>query len=104
MKIKTFVFPTFEEWEKRKNEVRLELGAYCCEVSAFSWSNDGVTYMLAASLADRNPLNIYTSKIFRRCFEYKGDHEKLKDWYESSVLEFNAFWENHIMETYFETE
>lgn len=102
MKIKKFAFPSFEEWVKKGNKVRVELGAYCCEVGAFSWGNNSTTYMLAASLADRNPLNIYTPQIFSRRFEDGGDVEKLKEWYETATQEFNTFWQNHVNSTYLE--
>lgn len=101
MQIKTFKFPTFEDWEKRGNKIRLEIGAYCCEIRAFSWSKGSTTYMLAASLSNRNPLNIYTNKLFCSRFEYEGDNEKLKEWYETAISEFNTFFENHIKSTYF---
>ena len=58
--------------------------------------------MLAASLADRDPLNIYTPQIFSRSFEDDGDNEKLKEWYETVILEFNKFWQNHVNSTYLE--
>lgn len=104
MTIKYFNFPSFEEWEKKGNEVSITLGAYCCEVRAYTWSNNGTTYMMAASLADRNPLNIYTPQIFCRRFEDYGNKDKLKEWYETSVSEFNTFFKKHIFETYFEKE
>ena len=102
MKLKSFKFPTFEEWEKKECKVRVELGAYCVEVCAFSWSNNGTTYVFAASLVDRNPLNIYTPQLFYRRFEYVGDETPLKEWYEKSVLEFNKFFEELLKKTYFE--
>jgi len=102
MKLKKFIFPTFEEWEIRDNKVRIELGAYCCEVRAYSYGEKTTTYMIAASLADRNPLNIYTNQLFCRRFEYDGDDENLKEWYETVTKEFNAFFENLIRTTYFD--
>ncbi len=102
MKLKSFVFPTFEEWERKGNKVRVELGAYCVEIRAFSWSNTGTTYMFAASLADRNPLNIYTPQIFCRRFEHESDVAKLKEWYEQTVREFNEFFEKLLKDTYIE--
>ena len=104
MKLKSFKFPTFEEWEKKECKVRLELGAYCVEVRAFSWGRDGTTYMFAASLADRNPLNIYTPQIFSRRFEYVGDDGAFKEWYNNTVSEFNQFFENLLRKTYIEEE
>lgn len=102
MKVKQFVFPSFEEWVKKGNEVRVELGAYCCEVSPSAWRSDSTIYMLAASLVDRNPLNIYTPTMFSRSFEDKGDNEELKTWYYTVTLEFNTFWQEHVKSTYLE--
>lgn len=102
VKIKTFRFPAFEEWEKRENNVRVELGAYCCEVRAFSWRNKVTTYMLAASYRDTNPLNIYTAKLFSRLFDDEGDKEKLKNWYETSIKECNEFFVQLIKADYIE--
>lgn len=102
MKVKPFVFPSFEEWVKKGNEVRVELGAYCCEVRPSAWGGGRTIYMLAASLVDRNPLNIYTSKMFSRSFENYGNHEELKTWYETVTLEFNTFWQEHVKSTYLE--
>ena len=104
MKLKTFKFPTFEEWEKKECKVRLELGAYCVEARAFSWSNHGTTYVFAASLADRNPLNIYTPQIFHRRYEYEGDDVSFKEWYDKTVVEFSEFFEKLIRTTYLEEE
>lgn len=101
-KIKKFVFPSFEQWVKKRKRVRVELGAYCCEICASSYGSDSTTYVLAAALADRNPINIYTSQIFTRSFDYVGDDEKLKEWYENAILEFNSFWQGHIKSTYIE--
>ncbi len=102
MKFKSFKFPTFEEWVKKECKVRLEIGAYCVEVRAFSWGNNGTTYKFASSLADRNPLNIYTPQIFCRRYEYTGDDTSFKEWYDNTVVEFNEFFENLLKKTYVE--
>lgn len=102
MKIKLFTFPTFEEWVQKSKNVKVDLGAYRCEIRVFSWTAGTckATYMFAVSLSNMNPLNIYTDKLFYRKFEYEGDIEKLKSWYYTTINEFNVFWENHIKSTY----
>lgn len=104
MTIKTFAFPSFEGWVKKGSVVRVELGAYCCEIRAYSWGNNSTIYKLAASYVDRNPLNIYSPQIFSRRFEDFGDNEKLKKWYDEVTLEFNSFWKNLVISTYIEEE
>ncbi len=105
MKIKKFVFPTFEEWVKRENDTEIVLGAYKCEVGVFCWTSGNCekTYMFALSLSNVNPHNIYTNKLFCDTFNYDGDNEKLKQWYNDTICKFNDFWENHIKSTYFES-
>ena len=104
MKIKSFTFPTFEEWIEKQNKVRIKVGAYSCEIALFSWTigSCNATYKFAVSLSNMNPLNIYTDKLFCSNFEYDGDMEKLKSWYYNTINEFNIFWENHIKSTYIE--
>jgi len=106
MKIKPFAFPSFEEWEKNSKEVEIKVGAYCCQIRIFSWISGTckAVYKFAVSLANENPLNVYTDKLFCRTFKYDGDTEKLKQWYYNSINEFNIFWENHIKSTYIESK
>lgn len=99
-----FIFPTFKDWVINEFEAKLKLGEYCCEIRAFSWGQNSTTYAFGVSLADRNPLNIYTRTIFYKVFEFEGDLEKLKYWYENVIIEFNAFWENYIKTTYLSEE
>lgn len=103
MTIKTFKFPTFKEWEENSyDRFEIKLGNYCAEVGAVCWSKYEITYGFAVSLANCNPHNIYTEKIFYRYFKFTGDTKALKNWYESTISEFNDFWENYIAETYIE--
>lgn len=105
MTIKTFKFPTFKEWEENSyDRFETKLGDYRAEVGAICWESDRLdpTYGFAVSLANCNPLNIYTKKIFYRYFKFTGDTKALKNWYESAISEFNDFWENYIAETYIE--
>ena len=102
MKVKPFVFPSFEEWVKEENIVRLERGAYCCEICPCARRNGNTIYMLAVSFVDKKPIKLYMPKIFRRSFEDKGDNEELKTWYYTVTLEFNTFWQEHVKSTYLE--
>ena len=105
MKIKPFVFPDFEEWVK-KDSTEIVLGAYKCEVGVFAWTAGSCnkTYKFALALSNRNPHNIYTEKLFNKNFEYVGDDEKLKEWYNNTIKEFNVFWGNLVKSTYFDDE
>ena len=98
MKIKHFEFPTFETFVSNESKVRLELGAYCCEIRVCCWDEKSTRCDFAVSLADTNPLNISVPTLFDRVFD--GDLKKLKDWYENTINEFNTFWENHIKTNY----
>lgn len=105
MKIKTFNFPTFKEWEENSyDRFETKLGDYRVEVGAVCWTSGEyeITYGFAVSLANVNSLNFYTKKIFYRYFKFTGDTKALKNWYESIIREFNDFWENYIAETYIE--
>jgi len=104
MKIKSFVFPSFEEWVKNSKEIKIKVGAYCCQIGIYSWISGTckAAYKFAVSLANENPLNVYTDKLFCRTFKYEGDMEKLKEWYYNSINEFQIFWENYIKSTYIE--
>ena len=65
MKIKHFIFPSFEEWVKREEDTEIVVGAYKCEIGVFCWYSGSCNkkYMFAVSLANRNPHNIYTTNI-----------------------------------------
>lgn len=105
MRINMFNFPTFEEWVKRDKELKIEIGAYRCEIRRFAWSEIETTYMFAVSLSNVNPLNIYTDKLFcKSSFGCANNTEMLKKWYYDTIEEFNTFWENHITSTYFNGE
>ena len=105
MKVKKFAFPSFEKWVKKGKKVRIELGAYCCEVRASSWivisgTCKAASYMFVVSLANLNPFSPYTHKLFCSTYEYDGNAEKLKEWYDKTISEFNIFWDNHVKSTY----
>lgn len=104
MKIKQFVFPSFEECIKKEKDTEIVLGAYKCQIGIFSWTINSCNkkYMFAVSFANTNPHNIYTRKLFCKTFDYDGDMSKLKQWYYKTINDFNVFWENHIKSTYFD--
>lgn len=102
-KIKRLSLPTFEEWNQKNNEVTIELGAYRVEICPFSWGKDYTEYGFAMSLSNCNALNIYTEKLFSGIFEYNGDKDKLKQWYDSTVATFHDFWDEYINDLYFES-
>lgn len=107
MKIKSFPFPTFEEWVKSNKEIRVDVGEYRCEIRAFSWTSGKlkVNYKFAVSLSNENPLNIFTPhSFFCESFEYTGDNEKLEQWYYDTIKEFDDFWKNYIKSTYLEED
>lgn len=104
MKIKTFDFPTFEEWKNNSfKESSIKLGAYISTIAAVGWTygTTETTYCFAVSLAHLNPINLFTDKVFSRYFKYtEGDIVGFKKWYEDTICEFNTFWESHIKGTY----
>lgn len=106
MKVKKFVFPSFEEWVKREQNTEIVVGAYRCEIGVFFWyaNSPSKRYMFAVAYENQNPLNVYTSKVFHKIFDYDGDYEQLKKWYNDTIDEFNVFWENHIISNYLEVE
>lgn len=105
-KVRHFNLPTFEEWRQKNNEVEIVLGAYCVRIAKFSWNHSSVEYIFAMSLANRNPLNVYTDKLFNGKFEYKyeDDISELKRWYDSTVATFYDFWEQYINSLYLEPD
>lgn len=103
MEIRTFNFPTFEEWKNNSfKEISIKLGAYLSTIAAVSWTygTKETTYCFAVSLANLNPTNLFTNKVFSRYFKYTEDIASFKKWYEDTIEEFNTFWEEHIKETY----
>ncbi|MBQ8043537.1 MAG: hypothetical protein IJ272_05235 [Clostridia bacterium] len=100
LNVKRFKIPTFEEWQQKNNDVQVILGAYRVEIRATAWRNDSTLYGFAMALANSNPHNIYTERLFCDRFRYEGDVQKLKEWYESTVEAFHDFWKNHIKSTY----
>ena len=103
-KIKHLDLPTFEEWKLNNNEATIQHGAYRVEIRAFCWGKGYAQYGFAMSLSNCNALNVFTNKLFSSFFEHYGDAIKLKQWYDSTVVTFNDFWEEYINELYIETK
>ena len=102
MKVIQFNIPSFEEWMRCKRDVRKEFGAYRIEIRESFKRAGHIRYMFALSPAKCNGINVYTDRLFSKSFDYYGDNEKLKQWYNNTVTEFHAFWRRHIINTYFE--
>lgn len=100
MEIKKFKHISFEEWLENGKNYKEELGAYCYQINRFCWDDKKSTYLCAVSLSNKNPLNIYTDKIFCRVYDDYGDIKKLKEWYDETIKELNIFWEELIKSTY----
>jgi len=101
MKIKRFSLPTFEEWEACNKDIRKNLGAYRVEIRAVSWGEYGTRYQFALALSNCNACNIFTDKEFSKTIMTK-DKNELKQWYNNTLIEFNSFWEELILTTYFD--
>lgn len=103
IKIKRFALPTFEEWQKRNYEIRLNLGVYRLEIRCVAWGPEYRRYKFALALCNENACNIYTERLFADNFVYAHDGiDKLKKWYNETAEAFHDFWENHIKSTYFQ--
>lgn len=101
-KVRRFNLPTFEEWQKKKNEVKVNLGAYRVEIRPFCWGDGYTAYGFAMALSNCNALNVYTDKLFSSSFKhgYEADENELKQWYDSTVATFHDFWEQYITGEY----
>lgn len=103
MRVKQFDFPTYHEWISMERKFKVKLGEYYCSCDIFSWSGDSTTFIFAVS-PDEIPSNIYSQTIFKRVFEYnyKDPKSNLHKWYLDTIQEFQDFWVDYIMATYFE--
>ena len=100
--MKTFQFPPFETWDQTK-QFRQKIGAYTCEIGAFSMGIHGSSTYVAAISTDDNPLNIYADKIMAERLEIaRSEKGMLRAWYEKVTSVFNKKWEAFLKRTYFE--
>lgn len=104
MKIKSFNFPSFEEWVQKGNSIHLEIGAYYCEIFPSYKCRYSTKYTFEVSYIAKTSLNKFAVAIFsRNIIEANENSDNLKTWYENSISEFNSFWKKHIKETYFDS-
>lgn len=103
-KIRRFNLPTFDEWQKRNNEVKVNFGAYRVEIRPICWGSGYTEYGFAMALSNCNALNVYTDKLFSSSFkyEYESGGNELKQWYDSTVATFYDFWYQYINTIYLE--
>ena len=115
MKIKTFSFPTFEEWriQCRNKEVPFSesytylqrIGAYRAIIQTTAWGtgkqSDSVLYTAVLEHDNEGKWWIYRETHYSEPLQY----EELKNWYESVTEKINEAWKEYILKTYFdETE
>lgn len=101
LNIKSFEFPTFEDWVKNKYETVVEVGDYYCNIKAVLWSSKSTTYECAISTYV-NTANLYVKKVFEASKEMTEHHEprELKDWYNNVIKEVNRSFSEYIISTY----
>lgn len=95
MKIIKFEHISFEEWIKNGKDYSANLGAYWYHIRICGWGNGITGYMFSFHI-----YSIYTDCIFSKVYEDYGDMDKLKEWYDKTIEEFNIFWEELINSTY----
>ena len=98
MKIKKFEHITFEEWEKNGKEYTAVLGAYCYNIGPCIWGHGITVYIFSFHIYNINTDSIF-SKVYDDYNDY-GDIEKLKEWYNKTIDEFDDYWQNLINSTY----
>lgn len=107
MTIKTFEFPSFEEWNKTRKYSQ-KIGDYTCAIETVAgWCNVNTKNDYEAVIANSdNPTNIHVKKIFNKCINDcdESDEKTLKEWYEAVIVELNDKWKAFILDTYFITD
>lgn len=102
MRIKTFEFPSFEEWNKTQ-EYSQKIGDYTCAVEAVVSGCDGDTenfYQAAIANYDY-PTNILVKKIFAKGISCdRSDEKAIKEWYEVATAELNDAWKAFVLKKY----
>lgn len=102
MIVKTFTFPSFEEWNKTQNYSQT-IGDYTCAIKTVAWGCNGNiknNYQAVIANSD-NPTNIYVDKIFTEHISCDvSDKKTLKEWYEAIIVTLNDKWKAFILETY----
>lgn len=109
LKIKTFHFPSFEEWyhngEFEKVTYTETIGGITCKIAETAWGCNGNPYNdyeVAVSTAS-NPTNIYSHKIIhhKRQIRYDDVHA-IKKWYEEVTGKVNQEWMQYIYDMFLE--
>lgn len=99
MIIKTFTFPSFEEWYKTQKYYQ-RIGDYICAIDIYVYGNAKNKY--TAILANSCAKNIHLDSIFYYEIACNtADHESLKKWYEKATTYINNTWKDFIFKTYF---
>lgn len=102
MDIKTFNFPTLEEWSD-KQHFRQSIGEYECRIYGyddyrFQFTNEHI-YEASIKYYDYDgPKVIFESKM--SCLP--DDYYHLKKWYEKVTVKINDIWKEYILKTYFD--
>lgn len=103
IKVKTFDFPSFEEWRNNEYKYSTSIGVFKCVIEPFCWGNGETTYAIAVA-ADPIPTNIYVNKIIYHVVEIKSEQtDILKVWYENIIKRVNREWADY-MKTYIEED
>lgn len=97
MTIKTFDFPSFEEWNKTQ-EYKQKIGDYACSISIETFGPKGDprnNFQVAIANADYP-----TNKMFSEMNYNILDETTLKEWYEEVIVKLNDEWKKFVLETY----
>lgn len=109
LKIKTFHFPSFEDWYKdgEFGEVSYteEIGEITCKIAITGWGCNGNPlndFEVAVSTC-LNPTNIYSDKIIchRRKIRYDNT-EEIREWYDEVTKKVNQEWMQYIYDKFLE--
>jgi acylphosphatase len=107
MEIKSFNFPTFEEWYESDCEYSDAIGDYHVRIATTSWSKDKMIFRAAISTHE-NPLNVWVKVVKDSQVSVHADakdpnyKEKLKEWYEKTCQILNRVFTVYIKENYLE--
>ena len=98
MDIKTFNFPSFEEWLKDQNWDQ-DIGAYKCffKTTHYSYTTEVLyeAYIIEYYWSE----NIVVFKSTMSCSP--NDYYQLNKWYTCVIAKINEKWKKHIFKTYF---
>ncbi|MBQ9298356.1 MAG: hypothetical protein IJ223_04945 [Clostridia bacterium] len=101
MNIKTFNFPSFEEW-KVGQDFRQSIGEYKCCIHGYAYmaqfTNERI-YEASIKYYDYDGLEVLFESSMS-CFPDEYDH--LSKWYEKVTVELNSKWKEYILKTYFD--